>query len=1210
MKKLKLIIFIFFISQFSIAQSHDIKFKHLTIEDGLSLSSVYCVLQDSQGFMWFATEDGLNRYDGYDFTIFRPNVNNPNSLSEKWINNIFEDKNKNLWIVTYNGLNKYIPENEFFVNYQHSTSDNNSISNNYVTVFFEDNKGTIWLGTKNGLNKYIPEEDNFLSFQKKDVNTSISDNYITAIAQDKHNNLWIGTQNGLNKFNNETGEFINFSYNTDDGNSLINNNIQAVYTDDDGTIWIGTENGLSKYNTSNNNFTNFTHKPTNTNSISNNNIKSIFKDSKNNFWIGTENGFDLLNTKTNNFRNIIRETQTTSNSLVQLNRPIFEDKTHNIWLGSFASGLFKYNYSTNKVYQYTNNPLKPNSISENAVNSIIQDSYGVLWFGTFGAGLSKYDPSSNKFELFISDPNNSNSLSENFVWSIFEDSDGEVWVGTNSQGVNRYNPKNGNFTHYLNNPQDNNSLSNNTVREIYQDSKGLLWFGTDGGGVDCFNKKTSKFIHYTSDLNDTTTISSNSVRVVYEDSKNNLWFGTTNGLSLFDRAKKTFKSYVYDENNSNSISNNLIYSCIFEDHNGIIWFGTYGGGLNKFNTETQQFKHYINEQNNYNSIIDNHVFSIREDEQNNLWIATNAGLEKFNPGTDNFVHFTTNDGLPNNTIYGILPEKDKSIYWLSTNYGLSKFDYKQNTFVNFTDDDGLQSIEFNGGAFHAGRSGKMFVAGVNGLNIFHPDSIKYNTIPPDVLITKFNIFAKKVNIFNSNTLNENATNDVIIVDNEYFTYKSIINTEEIRINYSEKVFSFEFAGLHYSNPKQNKYSYRLRNFETDWNMVENRHFVSYTNLSPGEYYFEIKSSNSDGIWSKEIKTLKIIIVPPVWQTWWFRIIAGLIIVVSIILFIKLRERNLTRQKRILSQEVKKRTAEVVEQHDKILTQNEQITDSINYAKNIQNAILPTKTFIDTIIPNHFIFFKPKDIISGDFYYLKKINNTIILVAADCTGHGVPGAFVSMLGIALLNEIVRKEDVTTASQVLEDLRTQVKTSLQQTGKENDTRDGMDISLAIIDIETKIMQYSGANNPLFLIRDKGSKTIFNFIDEKNIRNTIPDFEQLKIFDINTSKTDKHLYEIKADKQPIGIYFKERPFTNYKINIEKDDVFYFFSDGYADQFGGNDIKTRKFNTKRFKQLLLAISEKPMQEQKQILTTTLDKWQGENNQIDDTLIVGIKIT
>ena len=385
--------------------------------------------------------------------------------------------------------------------------------------------------------------------------------------------------------------------------------------------------------------------------------------------------------------------------------------------------------------------------------------------------------------------------------------------------------------------------------------------------------------------------------------------------------------------------------------------------------------------------------------------------------------------------------------------------------------------------------------------------------------------------------------------------------------------AFEFSALDYTDPSKNKYSYFLEGLDVNWtNCDANNRKATYTGLPPGDYIFRLKGSNSDNVWNEEGVNVKILITPPWWRTTVAYILYVLIALFSLYIFIHTREKKLIREKMILEQKVAERTAEVVKQRDQIAEQKKSITDSIQYASRIQRALLPSEEYREEILPEHFILFRPRDIVSGDYYWMKQKNGKTIVVAADCTGHGVPGAFMSMLGVAFLNEIANREDINDANEILNSLRNHVIKALHQTGKEGESKDGMDIALCLIDDDRKKLQFAGAYNPLYLIRNN------------------------------------ELIQVKADRMPIGFYFKEGiDFKNNEVELEKDDKLYIFSDGFADQFGGET--GRKFMSKKFKQLLIDINQKPMSEQHDILNETIDNWRGDIEQIDDVLIIGLKI-
>lgn len=807
------------------AQWSGIRFRHLSIEDGLSQIGGNCIIQDEKGFMWIGTEDGLNVYDGHKISSYKPEKNNSKSLSNGFILSICEDKSGILWIGTENGLNRFDPAKEKFIRYFHDPEDLNSLSNNRVLAICEDQYGYIWIGTECGLNRLDYEEKEITRYYSfPDNPNSISHNYIRAIYEDKSGTLWIGTYGGgFNEYDREKKRFLHYKSVPDDTTYLSDNNVLALLEDHEGMLWIGTENGgLNKLDRKSGLFTQYVNNPKDPNSISSNHINAIHEDKADVLWIGTSDG-----------------------------------------------GLNIFNRKKNRFISYTVNPNNPTSISDNTILSICEDRNGGLWFGTYNGGVNIFNWETQRFIHYKYDPDNPNSLSYKAVRPIYEDSVGILWLGTDGGGLNKFDRENEIFTHYKNNPNDPHSLSDNRVFAICEDKNSVFWIGTHGGGLNKFNCITDRFKRFKSAPNDSNSLSDNKIRNIVKDHSGKfLWIGTNGGgLNKFDIESERFTHYKNDPNNPNSLSNNRIF-CMFQDRSGILWIGTFGGGLNALNPKNEQFTCYQVDTNNVNSISKNFILSIYEDKERLLWIGTvGAGLNKFYRSTQSWVHYSEKDGLPNNTIYDIL-EDDKGNLWMSTNRGVSSFNPKSEKFRNYDIKDGLQSNEFNTGTGHKSRSGEMFFGGVNGFNSFYPDSIRDNPFKPPIVITSFQLFNKPVPIGEMG-------------DGRSILESSIKETKKIRLSHLDKVFSFEFAALNFIFPDRNQYAYKMEGFEKEWNYVGNRNYVTYTSLSPGNYVFRVKGSNNDGVWNEEGTSLKIIIVPPFWKTWWFYTLCIIIIVSSI-----------------------------------------------------------------------------------------------------------------------------------------------------------------------------------------------------------------------------------------------------------------------------------------------------------------------------------------
>ena len=793
------------------AVENNIKFEHITVDHGLSQSGISCILQDSQGFMWVGTQDGLNKYDGYNFTIYKYDELNSHSLSDNFIASIYEDKSGIVWVGTDNGgLNKFDRKTEQFSRYTHEPDNPNSLSDNRILSIYEDKFGALWIGTNGrGLNKFNREAEQFThySHNSNDPN-SLGDNTVFSIYEDKLGTLWIGTDGGgLNKFNRETEQFTHYTHNPDDFNSLSSDTVLSIYEDQSGNLWIGTRGGgLNKFNRETRQFIHYTHDPTNPNSLSDNTVSSINEDQFGNLWLATTS-----------------------------------------WYGNYyGAGLDKFEPETEEFIHYTHDSANPNSLSDNTVSYVFKDNSEILWIGTAFGGINLLDRKEQKFTHFKHNPADSNSLSSNSVGSIYEDQNGILWIGTFRGGLNKFDLKTRRFTHYTHDPDNPYSLSSDEVWSIYEDHLGTLWIGTSGGGLNKFDRETGKFTHYKHDHNNINSLSDDSVWSIYEDHLGTLWIGTLNGgLTKFQRETEQFAQYKQDSNNPNSLSDNNIFS-IYEDHLGTLWIGTASGGLNKFVRKNEKFTQYKHDPNKPNSLSYDRVLSIYEYPTGTLWIGTyGGGLNKFDIATETFTHYTTKDGLPNNSVIGILADDDGNL-WLSTGKGLSKFNPQNETFRNYDISDGLQGNEFDGVKAHfRSKTGKMFFGGLNGFNAFYPERVKDNPHIPPIVLTDFKKF------------NESAKLE-----------KPISETKEIKLSYKDNFFGFEFAALDYTNPSKNQYAYKLEGFDKDWIYAGTRRYATYTNLDGGTYTFRVKGSNNDGVWNEKGTSVKIIITPPPWKTWW------------------------------------------------------------------------------------------------------------------------------------------------------------------------------------------------------------------------------------------------------------------------------------------------------------------------------------------------------
>lgn len=822
-QKIKLcFLIIVFLSLFPLylyPQFPEIKFEHLSTGEGLSQGSVTCILQDREGFLWFGTEGGLNKYDGYTFTIYKHHPSDSKSLSHNWILSICEGDSFTIWIGTLGGgLNKFDKKTEKFFHYKSEPENPHSLVHNNISVLLKDSQNILWVGTgRAGLHEFDNKTNQFIIHKLPLSETDIANPVgIRSIIEDHNGTLWIGTINaGLFKFDKKLNQFTQYKYETNNPNSLSFNTVNSIYEDKSADLWIGTGfwplgkgGGLNRLDRETGRFTHFTHNPHDPTSIGADIIHSIFEDSKGNLWVGT-----------------------------------------------YGGGLNRFDRNTDSFIRYQHNSNSSHSLSSNLLMSIFEDISGIIWIGTADEGITKFSPQRAKFTHYTYDPNDSNSLSSKRIWSLLEDHFGILWVGTQN-GLNRIDRQTGSVEHYFHKQADPYSLSHNVLGPIFEDRFSVLWIGTDGG-LDKFDRNTEKFTHYRHDPDNPYSLSDNGIFTIYEDRQGILWIGTRwGGLNKFDRETERFTHYKHDLNNPNSLSQNAIMK-IVEDDSGFFWIATFNGGLNKFNRKSGTFRHFKNDPHDPNSLSHNTVESIHRDASEILWLATWGGLNKFDPRTKEFFRYTTKDGLPDNIVYGIL-EDNRGNLWLSTGNGLSKFNPRMESFRNYDVSDGLQGNEFSEFAYYKTRRGELLFGGANGFNIFHPDSLQDNSYPPPVVLTDFKIF------------NEPAQLD-----------QSISTIKEVRLSYKQNFFSFEFAALDYTHPPKNQYVYMLKGIDEDWIYSGNRRFANYTDVKPGEYVFWVRGSNNDGVWNEEGISLSIIITPPFWQTGWFRLlmiiaVAGLI----------------------------------------------------------------------------------------------------------------------------------------------------------------------------------------------------------------------------------------------------------------------------------------------------------------------------------------------
>ncbi|MEJ7769832.1 MAG: two-component regulator propeller domain-containing protein, partial [Chitinophagaceae bacterium] len=817
------------------------KFKRLTTNEGLSQGHVSAILKDSRGFMWFGTDEGLNRYDGYQFKVYKHDPDVTSSICDNVVFDLYEDSLNNLWVGTSKGLDKYNREKDEFIHY---TPKNQAMN---VRDIFQDTKKRIWLGTLNGLFLFKELSNEFLQYQHLPKNSnSLSHNYTSRITEDSEGKLWIGTRDGLNKFDPERQQFTRYKHDPNNSKSISANKIKSVYRDVKGRIWVGTiGGGVSLFDPKGSSFLSFRHNPQNINSVGHNDILSFTEDNNGNLWIGTENG-----------------------------------------------GISVLNIEKNTFINYLSDPTDNNSLSNNSVYTLYKDDIGNIWAGTWSGGVNFVANFGDKFRHYKQIATNANSLSNNIVLCVKGDKDGNIWIGTDGGGLNRFDPKNQSFTRYRNNTGNKNSPRSDYIISLVELDSKTMGLGYHRLGLDIYNKKTGIIQPFPGGKNKDNLVN-NSISLQYKDRKGNIWIGTHGhgGLYYFDTQTKILSAFRPDSLDIKNLSINSVIA-LLEDREGNIWIGT-DEGLQLYDTKKNRFSHFYNDPSNKHTLSNNFVYCMLEDKSGNIWIGTGSGLNFYDKSSGRFTVFTEKNGLANNVIYGILQD-GKGNLWLSSNKGISHFNPTTKTSRNYKVSDGLQDNSFKPNACYQSVTGEMYFGGVNGFNVFHPDSIRDNTFIPPVLITDFRIFNKQVNI--------NETDSPL--------HQQISETKEIVVSYKQSVLTFEFSVLNYTLPENNQYAYKLQGFDKEWNYIGNQRNATYTNLDPGTYTLYVKGANNDGIWNKEATSLTLTILPPFWLTWWFELCSLITIAVASFSIYKWRVQVIESQKKKLQVQVLERTAQL------------------------------------------------------------------------------------------------------------------------------------------------------------------------------------------------------------------------------------------------------------------------------------------------------------
>jgi ligand-binding sensor domain-containing protein/serine phosphatase RsbU (regulator of sigma subunit) len=1021
--------------------------------------------------------------------------------------------------------------------------------NSIVKTIFLDSKGYLWFGTQGGISRFDGKK--FENFTDKN---GLVGNDITCITEDKSGKIWIAAYgSGISYY--DKGAFTNFN----DSNGLSSKDIYSLACDDAGNMWIATYGGgIQKYDGKK--FETFSTKT----GLTCDHFFRVTRGNGGNLWFGTR-GKGVYRYNGKNFINVTATDGLVASSYYTL----FGDSKKRVWLGSVSRGIDLVESD------FTIHHLPLPEVEGDLVTSIIEDRHNNVWIAG-KRGLLKYNGRSKT--MFTE----AHGLSSNSISALCEDYDGNIWVGTASglcmfknEAIVIYTEKEGlqrktvaaicredDSTAYLgisgggfailrNNkiyPQTQiKELADQVVIAIHKDPKNRIWVGSDSNenglviltnkngqlAADETGRRLSKKLPHT-------------ITQILTDRTGNMWLASFGGgVYRIDDAENIT---TFDENNGLP-SNKVI--AMYEDRKGRIWVGMVNEGLVMI--ENGKITRRITDKN---GLGDNTVWSITENSKGQLFFGTgNNGVSCF--ADEKFTVINAADGLCSNLIYALITDSEDRL-WIGTDKGVNRLslgtDFKIKAIKYYGEKEGLRGLEISNHAFMLDKNRQLWMGTNAGLVRYDPLYDYVNDNPPLLQLSDLRLFYQHVD----------WSKIVQQVDPDT---KLPVNPE---LSYKDNHLSFDFQALTTDNVR---YQFMLEGLDDGWSPLTQTNSAVYTNIPAGKSYtFIVKAINSDGFESKETLRFSFAVRPPFWQTWWFYGLCTIAAIALVIIFIRWRTSRLEKEKQILAHKVDERTRELQVANLQLSVAYTDIKDSINYAKRIQEAILPLGSDMQKLLNNSFIFFRPRDVVSGDFYWVYPKKDLVYFAAVDCTGHGVPGAFMSLIGYSLLNEILNETGLTRPADILSELRERLIVVLKQSAVDSESKDGMDMVLCCLDKASLQLTFAGANNPLYHVRSQV------------------------------------LTEYKGDKQPIGVHGAAmKPFTHHELQLQPGDHVYMSSDGYPDQFGGP--KGKKFMYTRFKEMVAEISVLPMEEQYKEMATRFDNWMTGNAQVDDVLVIGFRV-
>lgn len=850
------------------------RFRHITVEEGLTQNYVSCFAQDKKGFIWIGTNDGLNKYDGKKITTFKANIEDSTSITHNSIRCLYIDSDDNLWAGTGGGgMFKLDLKTLKVTNYFPDSTKANTISNGYVNAIIETEPGKLYIATFRGLNVFDKQSGKFTVYKNEGKNSiPFLSNNIRYMTADKEGHLWCSHPNkGITEYNPKTGKCEFY-----------------------------TENSTLKL-------------PSNT-------PKTIFCDSKGNVWVSCWASGTIVIDKKN--KKVYSPYDTVNHPYKELSEAalvsqFYEDSKGNIWFATAEHGVGKFDAHDFRCTLFESNKDDPETINDNTTFSIFEDRSGLIWCGTWKGGANILDPRVLNFGYYKHESHKNNSLNNNSIFSVKPKSATEVYIGTNA-GVSIFNTKTKIFSTLPFDELKESFIRHNTiVTGIFHEDDGSVWIGSFGAGLYRYYPDKNTYARYMPS-EDTNSYLHHSAAFFLKDKQNRLWIGSDLGLAIYNSEKNNF-TRIQTAGKPGGLSSNYITSMI-NAADGKFWIGTLANGLNLFDPITRTAKRVYGDKIK-NLPPDLGITSLLIDSKNILWVGTAIGLFTVDQNTLKVTSFTKAHPSLSSQIASV-EEDNTGFIWATTDKGICKLNPSTKEVTLFGTSHGIQGKQFALDASCALANGYLIFGGLNGFNAFNASDISLNTTPPNVVLTAFTALNKP-----------------------YKLPQDVSFTDEITFSYKNYFFEFDFAALDFTDPSKNQYAYKLEGFNDNWVNIGNEQSVAFTNLDPGTYTLLIKASNNDGFWGEPLK-IKLTITPPFWRTTWFYVLCILAAGLLIYAYIKRREKQLLKEKAILEQKVEERTAELQIEKQKVEEAHKDIKDSINYAKRIQQAQMPTDKYID------------------------------------------------------------------------------------------------------------------------------------------------------------------------------------------------------------------------------------------------------------------------